>query len=133
MRLEGKTAVITGGGSGIGRASAVRFAAEGAKVAIAGRNPERLEETAGIIRENGGGMPLLRHGRKRRDTGAEAHRPDAGDIREDRYPVQQCGRRLFGSLCHGFNGKDAFGDWDEILAINLRSVFYTPARRFCRI
>ena len=45
-RLENKTAVVTGGGSGIGRAIARRFAEEGARVIIAGRTEATLKETA---------------------------------------------------------------------------------------
>lgn len=52
MRLEGKVAIVTGGGTGIGAAVARRFAAEGAHVVVTGRRPEPLEavaaETAGL-------------------------------------------------------------------------------------
>lgn len=49
LRLEGKTAVVTGGGSGIGLAIARRFAAEGANVYIMGRRQAQLDEAAALI------------------------------------------------------------------------------------
>lgn len=48
-RLEGKSAWVTGAGSGIGRAIAVLFAREGARVALTGRRTAPLEETAAMI------------------------------------------------------------------------------------
>lgn len=53
-RLEGQRVVITGAGTGIGHASAVRFAAEGAKVVVVGRRAEKVQGTVDKIRTGGG-------------------------------------------------------------------------------
>ncbi|HEY9084689.1 MAG TPA: SDR family oxidoreductase [Candidatus Tyrphobacter sp.] len=47
-RFDGKTAVVTGGGSGLGRAIALAFAREGARVCVIGRRQEKLDETAAL-------------------------------------------------------------------------------------
>ena len=54
MRLRGKVALITGGGSGIGKSTARLFAKEGAAVVITGRQKERLEEVVSEIIRSGG-------------------------------------------------------------------------------
>ena len=58
-RLEGKVALVTGAGSGIGRASAMRFAAEGAAVLCTDLNEASAQETAATIAEGGGSSAAL--------------------------------------------------------------------------
>jgi NAD(P)-dependent dehydrogenase (short-subunit alcohol dehydrogenase family) len=53
-RFEGKTAIVTGGNRGIGRAIVDRVAAEGADVMVVGRNPETLDETIRAVESAGG-------------------------------------------------------------------------------
>jgi NAD(P)-dependent dehydrogenase (short-subunit alcohol dehydrogenase family) len=53
-RFTGKVALITGGGSGIGRAGALAFAREGATVVVAGRRTDLLEQTVRLIEDAGG-------------------------------------------------------------------------------
>lgn len=53
-KLHGRVALITGAGRGIGRAIALAFSAEGAKVAITARSTDQLDEVAGKIRDAGG-------------------------------------------------------------------------------
>lgn len=71
-RLTGRRAIVTGGGSGIGRASAIRLAAEGAAVMVLGRRVEPLEETAARIRAAGGSCLV-----QVADAGDEAAMQDA--------------------------------------------------------
>jgi NAD(P)-dependent dehydrogenase (short-subunit alcohol dehydrogenase family) len=54
MRLDGKIAIITGAGSGLGRASALRFAGEGARLVLVDVNGDRAEESAKLVAEAGG-------------------------------------------------------------------------------
>jgi NAD(P)-dependent dehydrogenase (short-subunit alcohol dehydrogenase family) len=65
-RLDGKVAIVTGAASGIGRASAVLFAREGARLVIADKNAEGLNETASVISRQGGSAQAITA-----DTGRE--------------------------------------------------------------
>jgi NAD(P)-dependent dehydrogenase (short-subunit alcohol dehydrogenase family) len=59
MRLSGKRALVTGGGSGIGRATAELFAREGAAVVVSGRRQAELEETVRLCEKAGGRAGLV--------------------------------------------------------------------------
>jgi NAD(P)-dependent dehydrogenase (short-subunit alcohol dehydrogenase family) len=58
-RLEGKVAIVTGAASGIGRASAILFAREGARLVVVDQNADGLSETASAIAESGGSAQAL--------------------------------------------------------------------------
>lgn len=58
--LKGKVAIVTGSTSGMGKASAILFAKEGAKVVVVGRNVDRGESTAAAIKNNGGDAIFIR-------------------------------------------------------------------------
>ena len=76
MRLANKTAFITGGNSGIGLATARLFVAEGAKVAITGRNKATLDAAAKELGPNA--LAIVADATDRRHE----HHPDGHDVRE---------------------------------------------------
>src|SRR5512133_3265408 len=106
--FEGKVALVTGGGSGIGRATAVAFAHEGAQVVIGNRNVERGEETVSMIREAGGT--------------ASFHRTDvvvAADVEAlVEHAVKTCGR-----LDIAFNNAGIEGDVKPTLIDHTEATF----------
>ena len=119
MKLDGKNALITGAGSGMGRATATLFAREGAKVAAIDIDEEAAAETATQIERNGGkAVPI------RADVSVEA---DAQQM------VETAARRLGppGVLFNnaGIEGESALigkmtaEAFDRVIAINLRGVF----------
>ena len=91
--MSGKIAVVTGAGSGIGRASALALLKSGYKVALAGRRKEALDETAKLAGNNAPNA----HGRADRRHQARRHRgavrQGQGDLGPARPGVQQCRRR----------------------------------------
>ncbi len=118
MRLKDKVALITGGTSGIGEATAVLFAREGAKVAITGRNEERGRAVTARIRRNGGEAIFL-----------AADVSKAGDCKRSVAET----RRAFGRIDILFNNAGVFyphtivdcteEEWDLQIDINLKGTF----------
>jgi len=118
-RLAGKTAVVTGGGSGIGRVTALRFCAEGARVVVVGRSRDRLDETVALTTAVGGDAAALAGDVGDPDT---ARRID--DLIDDRF-----GGRLDVLVnCAGlYELTPALdvtpGDWERTISANLRGPF----------
>ena len=116
-RLQGKIAVVTGGSSGMGRATAAQYVAEGATVIITGRRQDRIDET---IAEIGGAIEGFQ--------GDIANLKDLERLRD--YIAERHGRIdiVFANAGGGTLG--AFGtvteaDFDRTVAINLKGTFFT--------
>ena len=117
-RVSGKTALVTGGGSGIGRASAARLAAEGAFVLITDVDDAMGEATVAAIRELGGSADYLHH-----DVASEAEWESViAWLRTHREAlhilVNNAGIGVGGSLL-----TMSLDDWRRQQAINLDGVF----------
>ncbi len=118
MRLAGKVAVITGGGSGIGRATAILFAREGAKVVIGNRNVEAGEATVAQVRREGGVCDFVRTDVTR---AADLHRLIETAV--ERHGKLDCLFNNAGINMAGSVIEVSEEDWDYTIAVNLRSVF----------
>ncbi|MFK0018362.1 SDR family NAD(P)-dependent oxidoreductase [Streptomyces sp. NPDC090798] len=118
-RFSGKTALVTGAGSGIGRTTALAFAAEGAQVVVAGRTAASLDETVALIEARGG---------KALAVTADVSRSD------EVHALVEAAVDRFGSLDVAVNNAAVFhggtpladlpeADWHAELDINVTGVF----------
>jgi NAD(P)-dependent dehydrogenase (short-subunit alcohol dehydrogenase family) len=119
-RLQDKVAIITGAGSGIGRATAVLFAREGAKVVVADLDPEGGQETVRLIKESNGEAFF-----------AQADVSKASDVKK----MVGLAVSTYGKLDIMFNNAgipdpDSVPithikeeNWDKVIAVNLKGVF----------
>ncbi|MDE0545369.1 SDR family NAD(P)-dependent oxidoreductase [Microbacterium sp. C7(2022)] len=118
MRLEGKKAIVTGGAGGIGRASSLALAAEGAAVAVVDLNADAAEAVAAEIRTAGGSAFAVAA-----DVSAEA------DIER----VVATAMSEFGSIDIVFNNagiirrttavETTVEEWDRVFGVNVRAIF----------
>jgi len=117
-RVAGKAAIVTGAGTGIGRAIALALAREGAKVAVAGRRREKLGEVAQAIRRAGGEALVTVC-----DVSSEA----------DSYRAVKDAEEAFGHVNVLVNNAGALSvstvesisveEWDRLMATNLKGPF----------
>lgn len=118
MRLRDEVAIITGGNSGIGRATAELFAREGAKVTVAARDKEKGEDTVRSIQRAGGDAVFVP--------------TDVTREPQVRRMVRQT-VKAFGKVTILFNNAGVFlkgtvvdipiRDWDQVINVNVKGVF----------
>ncbi len=121
-RLNGKVALITGAGMGMGREASVLFAAEGARIVVCDINDKAAKETVALV-EQAGGQAVAAVG----DVAVEA----------DVARMVDAGVRAFGALHVLYNNAGVLwkdkdrsvletdgAQWDRVMAINLKSVFW---------
>jgi 3-oxoacyl-[acyl-carrier protein] reductase len=120
-RLEGKVAVVTGAGSGIGRASAELFAAEGARVAVVDVNSESSQETAEAIGQAGGEAIAIPTDVS--DPEAVQAMADAAVERFGRVDVLLSNAGILDDFEPAAETSDEV--WNRILGVNLNGMFFT--------
>jgi NAD(P)-dependent dehydrogenase (short-subunit alcohol dehydrogenase family) len=118
MKLQGKVALITGSGSGIGRATALLFAREGADIVVNDINLSPAEETAAMVNQIG--------------KKAIAVKADVSEEKEVSAMVDRAIKELGGiHILVNNAGTEGFGplldctveNWDRVMAVNLRGTF----------
>jgi NAD(P)-dependent dehydrogenase (short-subunit alcohol dehydrogenase family) len=121
MQLTGKVAYVTGAGSGLGKAAAIKLAQEGAKVALLSRTPEEINEVAQEIK-NAGGEALTIQG--------DVSKPE--DMQAAIQQIVDRWQRLDIVVANaGINGvwasleELAPEEWDTTLEVNLKGTFLT--------
>jgi NAD(P)-dependent dehydrogenase (short-subunit alcohol dehydrogenase family) len=118
--LEGRVALVTGGGSGIGRATALAYAREGARVVVAELDEASAEETVGLIRAGGGEAAVVRIDVSHAD---ECEAMVARTV--ERFGALHCACNNAGILGEQVPIADySLAGWSHVIAVNLSSVFY---------
>jgi len=119
MLLKGQKAIITGGGRGIGRAIALRFADEGAAVLVAARTAAEVEKVAAEVR-NAGGKAVAVVADVTHENGCELiYRKAVEEFETVDVLVNNAG--VFGPVAAAQN--ITAEEWDEVMAANLRGAF----------
>ncbi|WP_312268640.1 SDR family oxidoreductase [Pseudescherichia sp.] len=115
-RLADKYTLITGGTTGIGLATAQEFIAEGAHVAVTGRNPDTLADAKRILGDNAWVIPA--------DAGDIAAQKQLAETIAARWPRLDAIFINAGDVTHGEIEAWDEAKWDRLMAINLKGPFF---------
>ncbi len=119
LGLVGKVVLVTGASSGIGRATAVAFGRERAKVALLARDRQRLEETASQVRRAGGEALVLPT-----DVRVPEQAEAAVRAAVERWSGIDVLVNAAGIIASGTIENTTLEEWDRMFNINVRAVFY---------
>lgn len=119
-RLKNKVAIVTGGGSGIGRATCLLFAEEGAEVIVVDRNEEDAQKTVELIAAQDGPQAIA----VKAEVAIEAEIANLANITKERFGrvdilVNNAGARVYGPVTEADEQT-----WQHIFEVNLRAVGY---------
>ncbi len=117
--MQGRTALVTGATSGIGRAASLRFAEAGARVAAVGRNEEALRAVVEEITASGGEALAVRA-----DVTVEAEARSAVESVVEKFGSLDVLVNAAGHISNGTIENTTLEAWDAMMQVNLRSVFY---------
>lgn len=126
MRLKDKTAIITGGGTGIGKASAILFAKEGANIVICGRRKDKLKKVESeIVKELGS---KAKNSKKVLSFSCDVSNQDEVKKLLDRSIKQFNKIDILLNNAGVFGGqsvvhKHTLSDWEKVVNINLKGMF----------
>jgi NADP-dependent 3-hydroxy acid dehydrogenase YdfG len=121
--LQNKVAIITGGGSGIGRGVALALAREGARVVVCGRRQDRLDETTDLIRQTGGEALALQA-----DVSNEVDVKRLVVVTLERYKQVDILVNNAGVGGSGPVHEATPESWDQVMDTNLRGVYLATHR-----
>jgi 3-oxoacyl-[acyl-carrier protein] reductase len=119
-RLDGKVAVVTGAGRGIGRATVLRFAAEGAAVVVNDVDPEPAQETAQAVMDAGGQAMASSDNTVNLDEAERMIDAAVGEFGKIDIVVNNAGITR-DKMFHNMDEET----WDFVLNVNLRTAFHT--------
>ncbi|MEU6925838.1 glucose 1-dehydrogenase [Streptomyces sp. NPDC046631] len=123
-RLEGKTALVTGATSNIGRAIAEAFAAEGAHVVVSGRSTERGQEVIDGIRALGGRADFVRAGLDGSAAASRALAREATRVLGGRIDILVNNAGVYPGDTTADTDEETF---DEVYAVNVKAPFFLTA------